>query len=74
MGIRSIIRKELREKVNPTESLLKTVLRNNPIFSVPPQGKLRVINIYVDPNTGKLLVEYQDDLEQQGGMIWPSNQ
>lgn len=30
------------------------------VRSSPPPGKLRVINLYVDPTTGKLVVEYED--------------
>lgn len=32
----------------------------NGIPSVPPPDKYKVINIYVDPATGKLVVEYDD--------------
>ena len=28
--------------------------------SVPPAGKCKVVNIYVDPSTGKCTVEYDD--------------
>jgi len=31
-----------------------------PPMSVPPQGKCKVTNLYVDPDTGKLVVEYSD--------------
>ena len=30
------------------------------ITSIPPQGSLPVKNIYVDPNTGKLIIQYDD--------------
>jgi len=30
------------------------------IVSVPPLGKLKVKNLYVDPDTGKLKVDYDD--------------
>lgn len=30
------------------------------IKGVPPPGKLQVVNIYVDPDTGKLVIEYED--------------
>ena len=30
------------------------------IVSSPPSGKYKVINIYVDPATGKCVVEYED--------------
>ena len=32
----------------------------NVIISDPPSGKYRVINLYVDPDTGKLTVKYDD--------------
>ena len=31
-----------------------------PGFSVPPSGMFRVVNIYINPNTGKLAVEYDN--------------
>jgi len=31
------------------------------LVSIPPKGKCAVMNIYVDPDTGKLVVEYNDD-------------
>ncbi len=30
------------------------------IPSVPPSGKCKVVNIYVDPDTGKLVIEYEE--------------
>ena len=30
------------------------------IVSVPPNGKYKVTNIYVDPDTGRTVVEYDD--------------
>lgn len=30
------------------------------LTSKPPSGKYRVVNFYVDPVTGKLVVEYED--------------
>ena len=30
------------------------------IPSNPPTGKCKVLNIYVDPDTGKLVIEYED--------------
>lgn len=30
------------------------------IASTPPSGKYKVVNLYVDPVTGKLFVEYDD--------------
>jgi len=31
------------------------------VRSKPPVGKLRVVNIYVDSDTGKLVVEYETE-------------
>ncbi len=31
-------------------------------FSNPPPGKYKVTNIYVDPDTNKLVVEYENTL------------
>jgi len=30
------------------------------INSIPPPGKCKVVNIYVDPSTNKLVIEYDD--------------
>ena len=30
------------------------------MVSKPPSGKCRVTNLYVDPSTGKVVVEYED--------------
>ncbi len=30
------------------------------LLSQPPLGKCKVINIYVDPETGKLVIIYED--------------
>ena len=30
------------------------------LVSKPPSGKCKVINIYVDPDTGKTIVEYEN--------------
>ena len=32
--------------------------------SDPPTGKYKVINLYVDPATGKLIIEYDDIPEE----------
>ncbi len=29
-------------------------------ISKPPSGKYKVVNIYVDPTTGKVVVQYED--------------
>ena len=31
-----------------------------PLVSQPPSGKLKITNIYVDPVTEKVVVEYED--------------
>lgn len=36
------------------------LLDGSRIESVPPTGKCRVTNIFVDPGTGKLVVQYDD--------------
>ena len=33
---------------------------NDILHSAPPEGKCKVKNLYVDPATGKLVVEYDD--------------
>lgn len=33
------------------------------VESRPPNGYLRVLNIYIDPVTGKLVIEYEDEEE-----------
>jgi len=30
------------------------------LVSAPPKGKCLVTNLYVDPDTGKLILEYED--------------
>jgi hypothetical protein len=30
------------------------------VVSIPPSNKLSVKNLYVDPDTGKLMIEYDD--------------
>ena len=35
------------------------------IQSVPPEGKLPVTNIYVDPDTNKTVVDYADPLPEK---------
>ena len=37
------------------------VSSGNKIESKPPVGYLRVVNIYVDPVTGKLVIEYETE-------------
>lgn len=32
------------------------------VRSLPPQDEHRATNMYVDPNTGKLVIEYDDTL------------
>lgn len=32
----------------------------NQFVSVPPSGKNKVVNLYVDPDTGKLVIEYDN--------------
>jgi len=33
---------------------------DNVVASAPPPGKCKVTNIYVDPDTGKLVIKYDD--------------
>ena len=45
--------------------LCNAVMGGNPpgpggIVSTPPSGKYKVVNIYVDPTTGKAVVKYDD--------------
>jgi len=30
------------------------------VKSIPPKGKYEVVNVYVDPKTGRMTVEYDD--------------
>jgi len=32
----------------------------NPIQSSPPEGRYKVVNLYVNPSNGKLVIEYDD--------------
>ena len=42
------------------EAVRALLLENEVIESEPPSGKCKVTNLYVDPNTEKLVVEYDD--------------
>lgn len=33
---------------------------SNNVVTTPPSGKCKVINVYVDPDTGKLIVQYDN--------------
>ena len=37
-----------------------TEQRTAGMVSKPPSGKCRITNLYVDPDTGKVVVEYED--------------
>ncbi len=50
-GIKTIIQRRLKEV---KEDILKVPI------SVPPPGKCKVVNIFVDPETEKLIVQYDD--------------
>jgi len=43
-----------RLKVKPTDTETK------PVVSNPPQGMCKVVNIYINPQTGKLVADYDD--------------
>ena len=30
------------------------------LATTPPQGKCKIVNMYVDPSTGKVVVQYDD--------------
>jgi hypothetical protein len=36
------------------------VVSTEGLNTAPPQGKCPVVNLYVDPTTGRLMVEYDD--------------
>lgn len=38
----------------------KTIITLETISSIPPSGKYKVTNIYVDPATNKFVVQYDD--------------
>ena len=52
--------REIHTKIQLVSGTLNSVVQVSPVCSVPPQGKLKVTNLYVHPITGKLSVEYQD--------------
>jgi len=37
-----------------------TVQTTDGLTVAPPSGKCQVVNLYVDPSTGRLIVEYDD--------------
>ena len=53
-GVKRI--KNLPDPVDGNEPALK----ETSVESKPPTGKYRVVNIYVDPEIGKSVVEYED--------------
>lgn len=46
----------LPEPANGHEPAIKKIT----VESLPPTGKFKVVNLYVDPDTGKCVVEYDD--------------
>jgi hypothetical protein len=47
-------------KISLIDPELYKKMSGNIVFSFPPRGKCKVVNIYVDPSTSKLIVEYDD--------------
>jgi hypothetical protein len=41
-------------------SILETVIVKDTSFSLHPKGKCKVVNLYVDPVSGKLVIEYDN--------------
>lgn len=39
--------------------MLALIIQSGAIRSVPPAGMYKVVNIYFDPSTGKVIVEYE---------------
>ena len=54
------IKKELLRKM-PLQKIIEYLIDSSPLFSNPPPGKFVVKNIYVDPVTGKAVIQYDDD-------------
>jgi hypothetical protein len=44
----------------PKIPVVVEVILKQPVWTDPPVGKYRVNNLFVDPETGKLEVEYED--------------
>ena len=44
---------------NTGDDMLYTLVHNK-VSSIPPKGKYQVTNLYVDPDTGKLVIEYDN--------------
>lgn len=42
------------------ENSIDYILKNQAVKSDPPSGKYKVFNLYVDPDSGKLVVEFDD--------------
>jgi hypothetical protein len=51
---------ELKQKLQETEDEVKSAEKavELHILSNPPSGKCKITNIYIDPVTGKTVVEY----------------
>jgi len=56
--------KAVQEKLGIDDSAIETtidfLLKQRAIKSDPPSGKYRVLNLFVDPSSGKLTVQYDD--------------